>query len=101
MNASHEFIDPVLADLDAAADLGDLGTVELASPQHDLDGDGVLDTVTLSNDDALLVATDADLDGAIDHLTIVDRDGDFSAWEFRHFGGDEARWERTDHGKLD
>jgi len=51
-------------------------------------------------DDALVVATDTDGDGDADHVTIVDGDGDYSAWQFHRDADGRERWERTDSGTL-
>ena len=86
--------------IDADSDLAELGAVVMHGLEHDMDGDGILDTVSISSEDALLVVTDADLDGTVDHITVVEHDGDYAAWEFRHVGAEDVTWERTDHGKL-
>ncbi|MBJ8339277.1 hypothetical protein JGU71_10285 [Antrihabitans sp. YC3-6] len=99
MIASNEF--PGIPELtDASTPLENLGAVELDTPGHDIDADGTLDTETFRTDDAFVVATDTDLDGFADHLTIVDTDGDFAAWEFHHSEDGETHWKRTDNGKL-
>ena len=90
---------PGLSGLDADSQLGDLGPLPLDHPVQDIDGDGVADTVTRSTGSALTVATDADTDGFVDHLTIIDRAGGYASWEFHHTA-DGGRWERTDGGKL-
>ncbi|RVW01350.1 DUF6802 family protein [Rhodococcus xishaensis] len=76
------------------------GTVELAGPAYDIDGDGILDTRTYEVDDAMIVATDTDGDGDADHLTIVDSGGEYSAWEFHRDADGRERWERIDEGGL-
>ena len=86
--------------LGAGSDLTDLDRVEMPGFEHDTDNDGILDTMSLSSDDAIVVLTDTDLDGAADHLTVVEHDGDYAAWEFRHVEAQDVTWERTDHGKL-
>ncbi|BDC74387.1 DUF6802 family protein [Prescottella equi] len=72
----------------------------LTDAVFDIDDDGVLDTRTFEVDDALVVATDTDGDGDADHVTIVEGDGDFSAWEFHRDADGRERWERTDSGTL-
>lgn len=82
-------------------DLGaGVGAVPLPGLEFDIDGDGILDTRTFESGDALIVATDSDGDGDADHLTIVDGDGEYSAWEFHRDADGRERWERTDSGTL-
>ncbi len=100
MIASNESLLPHLPHIDASSSLAGLGPVELEHPTQDIDGDGTLDTTTTSSDDGVIVATDTDLDGYADHLTIVEGGGDFASWEFHHNLDGEPHWERTDHGKL-
>lgn len=90
---------PALDDLDAGTELGDLGPLPLDHPVQDIDGDGIADTITQSTGTGLVVATDADHDGFVDHLTLIDRAGDYAGWEFHHTA-DGGRWERTDEGRL-
>ncbi|MFE3188635.1 DUF6802 family protein [Nocardia sp. NPDC059240] len=89
-----------LPDFDAHSALDALGAVELAHPTQDLDGDGLLDTVTTGTDHAMQVWTDLDHDGYADHVTVVDTGGDYSAWEFHHNPDGTTAWVRTDEGHL-
>ncbi len=103
MIASNDFLSPHLPNIphiDASSSLDGLGPVELEHPTQDIDGDGTFDTTTTSTDDGVIVATDTDLDGYADHLTIVENGGEFASWEFHHNLDGEAHWERIDHGKL-
>ncbi|QBJ96068.1 hypothetical protein ERC79_08845 [Rhodococcus sp. ABRD24] len=76
------------------------GAVQLTELTHDIDGDGILDTLTVESDDAMIVATDMDGDGDADHLTIVHGHGGYSAWEFHRDDSGHERWERIDQGTL-
>lgn len=77
------------------------GAVSLTGAAFDIDGDGILDTQSFEVDDALVVATDTDADGDADHVTIVDGDGEYSAWEFHRDADGREHWELVDEGGLD
>lgn len=87
-------------DLDPEQFGTDSGAVYLTALAYDVDGDGVLDTQVFEVDDAIVVATDTDADGDTDHLTIVDGDGGYAAWEFHREPDGRERWERVDEGDL-
>ncbi|WP_040804631.1 DUF6802 family protein [Nocardia concava] len=89
-----------LPGFDAHSELGEMGTVELPHPTQDLDGDGLLDTVTTTTDHAMQVWTDLDHDGLADHVTVVDGGGDYTAWEFHHHPDGTTEWVRSDRGHL-
>jgi hypothetical protein len=100
MVTSDAFSLPELSGVDAASGLGDLGALDLRNPTVDLDGDGVLDTVTLTGADSLFVVTDTDLDGVADEVTAVDDTGEFASWRYE-VGADGADgWTETDHGRV-
>ncbi|MFC8047348.1 DUF6802 family protein [Nocardia sp. NPDC057353] len=97
---SPEFPGIDLPDVDAASPLHDLGEVGLAHPVQDIDGDGALDSITESDEHGMRVWTDTDRDGLADHLTVVEKDGDYAAWEFHHHPDGTSEWVRTDQGRL-
>ncbi|KZM69242.1 DUF6802 family protein [Nocardia terpenica] len=90
-----------LPEVDAHSDLGGLGSIELHHPTQDLTGDGIADTETVHGGHSMEVWTDTDHDGLADHVTIVDTDGDYAAWEFHHHPDGTTEWVRTDQGNLD
>ncbi|MCM6776156.1 hypothetical protein NDR87_19325 [Nocardia sp. CDC159] len=89
-----------LPDVDAHSDLGHLGSVELDNPTQDITGDGIADSVTVHGAHALEVWTDMDRDGTADHVSIVEEDGDYASWEFRHNPDGTTEWVRTDQGRI-
>lgn len=101
------FLIPEPSDLETA-DSGsaefDAGTVaalaDVTAFTHDIDRDGILDTRTFTVGEALVVATDLDVDGQVDHLTAFGRDGDYASWQFHREADGTERWERIDHGRL-
>ena len=95
----HELLGD-LGDVDAHSQLGGLGSLEIGTPTVDIDGDGTLDTSIQTGPNSLFVLTDTDHDGYADHLTVVDDDGDFSAWDYHHNPNGAAHWEQIDHGKV-
>ncbi|MFC4604114.1 DUF6802 family protein [Rhodococcus kronopolitis] len=78
----------------------DPGQWALHDPTVDLDGDGVLDTRGYADGDTVLVASDLDGNGYADHLTSVDGDGRYAAWQAQRSETGELRWERTEIGNL-
>jgi hypothetical protein len=74
--------------------------VELDHPTQDLSGHGHPDTETVHGSHAMEVWTDTHHDGHADHVTIMDNDGDYSAWEFHHNPDGTSEWVRTDHGHI-
>ncbi|MBA4857693.1 DUF6802 family protein [Nocardia farcinica] len=100
MVTSGEFGGLELPGIDTSSSLGGLGPVELEHPIQDIDGDGLLDTATTRGEDAMQVWTDFDHDGIADHVTVVENDGDYSAWEFHRHPDGTSEWVRTDQGKL-
>ncbi|MEU2122495.1 DUF6802 family protein [Nocardia niwae] len=89
-----------LPHVDAHAELGGLGAVELHHPTQDIDQDGLLDSATITGDDAVQVWTDIDHDGFADHVKVVEKDGDYTAWEFHRHPDGTSEWIRTDQGRL-
>ncbi|WP_068274650.1 DUF6802 family protein [Aldersonia kunmingensis] len=100
MVTSDAFSLTELSGIDATSELGDLGAVDLQHPTIDLDGDGVLDTATLSDGDSLLVVTDTDLDGLADELTAVDDDGVFASWRYEVGADGVDGWTEINHGRV-
>ena len=90
-----------LPDIDAHSSLGGLGAVELNSPSLDLDNDGVADSLSLSDPDSTSVWSDYDHDGFADHVTVVEEDGDYAAWEYHRHPDGTSEWRKTDQGNLD
>jgi arginine deiminase len=89
-----------MPNVDAHSDLGHLGSVEMHHPTQDLSGDGLPDTETVEGTHSMDVWTDMDHDGFADHLTVVDNDGDYSAWEFHHNSDGTTEWVRTEQGRI-
>lgn len=89
-----------LPDVDAHGDLSGLGEVELHHPTADMDADGVFDTETAYGSHSIDIWTDMDHDGVADHVTIVDVDGDYAAWEYHRQPDGSAGWMPTDRGHL-
>jgi hypothetical protein len=78
------------------------GMIDLSDPTVDMDGDGVLDTISLRHDDALVVITDSDLDGYADRLTWIDSEGAFESWKAAEgAGADIDQWELINRGRLE
>ncbi|MCP2289260.1 hypothetical protein SAMN04244553_4967 [Nocardia amikacinitolerans] len=100
MITSGEFPGMDLPDIDASTPLDGLGAVELNHPTQDINADGILDSVTTQGDDAMQVWTDYDHDGLADHVTVVEKDGDYAAWEFHRHPDGSSEWKRTDQGKI-
>ncbi|WP_062983039.1 DUF6802 family protein [Nocardia anaemiae] len=100
MITSGEFPGMDLPGIDASSALDGLGEVELHHPSQDIDGDGTLDTVTTTGPEAMQVWTDWDHDGIADQVTVVEKDGDYSAWEFHRHPDGTSEWVRTDQGKI-
>ncbi|WP_137723887.1 DUF6802 family protein [Prescottella subtropica] len=90
-----------LATLDPGTFDTDADAVRLTELQYDIDGDGILDTVTFEAGDTLVVATDVDGDGDADHVTMVGGAGGYAAWEFHRDADGGHRWEQVDDGRLD
>lgn len=86
--------------LDASSSLEGLGPVELTDPTQDIDGDGILDTITATGDGVTSVWTDTDLDGFADRASIVEGDGDYSAWEYHRNPDGTGEWRKTDQGTV-
>ncbi|MFE3545481.1 DUF6802 family protein [Nocardia sp. NPDC059177] len=89
-----------LPDIDAHSPLSELGAVELHSPAQDLDGDGIVDSYTDTTPDSTNVWSDYDHDGFADHVTVVEGDGDYAAWEYHRHPDGTSEWRRTDQGNL-
>lgn len=100
MNSANDFLSPDhLPHVDAHSSLDDLGPVELHHPTSSIGGDGHLDTQTAHHGDEIVIASDLDHDGDADHLKVIDRDGEYGAWEYRNDGAG-THWVRTENGKL-
>ncbi|MBW0271451.1 hypothetical protein ATM97_11875 [Nocardia sp. MH4] len=89
-----------LPDIDAHSPLGGLGPVELHTPSQDLDGDGVVDSLTDATPHDTTIWSDYDHDGFADHVTVVEADGDYAAWEYHRHPDGTSEWRRTDQGNL-
>lgn len=100
MATADSFMVGDLPDIDSEHFGLDSDAVTLTDPTHDIDGDGVLDTVTFQSGDALVVATDLDGDAVADNITMVHDDGEYEAWEFHRSEDGEPHWEQTDFGEL-
>ncbi|MFE3293272.1 DUF6802 family protein [Rhodococcus sp. NPDC059234] len=89
-----------------AHDLGDhpmgadVGEFAVHDPTVDLDGDGILESRSVAGEAGVAIASDLDGDGFADHVTTVERDGEYAAWEAHRDPDGALRWERTDHGRL-
>ncbi|MFC4377501.1 DUF6802 family protein [Nocardia halotolerans] len=90
-----------LPDIDAQSSLGGLGPVELQHPSQDLDGNGVVDSITDNDVDSTTIWSDYDADGLADHVTVIENDGDYAAWEYHRFPDGTSEWRRTDQGNLE
>lgn len=108
-----------LPGLDGAAPLVD-GYLDLSAPTIDIDGDGVLDTLSFHLDGRVVVVTDTNLDGLGDRVTWVDSEGAYECWQFveraeaqlegtqlegAHGDGGGpgpggVGWQRVDHGSV-
>lgn len=86
--------------LDGLGSVEGLGPVEMESPTHDLVVDGILDTFVTTDPDSMSVWTDTDLDGYADRLSVVENDGDYSAWEYHRNPDGTGEWRQTDQGKV-
>lgn len=89
-----------LPDVDANSDLGGIGAVELNHTNQDIDGDGVLDSDIFHSDDGMEVWSDMDHDGYAEHLSVVESDGDYAAWEFHHYPDGRTEWVQVDKGTM-
>ncbi|MFD4295243.1 DUF6802 family protein [Rhodococcus sp. NPDC058505] len=86
--------------LPVTVDAGPLGEFAVTDPTVDLNSDGVLDTATFVDSGGVTVASDLDGDGSADHLTRVEGDGDYAAWEPRRAADGTVHWSRIDAGRL-
>jgi hypothetical protein len=100
--ATDEFLSPdQLSQIDGHASLANLGQIELNHPTTSLGGDGRLDTEVEISGNEVITASDFAHDGYADELKIVDSDGDYSTWEYRHEADGSTQWVETEHGHLD
>jgi hypothetical protein len=83
---------------------------DLFGATTDLDGDGVAETVVVDSEswgvgdewgEGLVVATDSDLDGSCDRLSVFADDGRYGVWEYRRELEGSGRWSRLDTGNLE
>ncbi|MEV6273842.1 DUF6802 family protein [Nocardia sp. NPDC051832] len=95
-----EFSGLDLPTIDAHTSLDGLGAVELNNPTQDINGDGYFDSVTTTGEEAMQVWSDFDNDGIADHVKVVEKDGDYAAWEFHQHPDGTQEWVRTDEGTL-
>ncbi|MCA2210294.1 DUF6802 family protein [Nocardia rosealba] len=89
-----------LPDIDAHTPLDSLGPVELNSPSQDLDADGVADSLTHTDPNSTTIWSDYDEDGLADHVTVIEEDGDYAAWEYHRHPDGTSEWRKTDQGNL-
>lgn len=78
----------------------DSGAIPLTGLTHDIDGDGILDTVIFDSGHSVVIASDMDSDGSADHLTMIQGSGEYASWEFRRDSEGVVHWEQTDDGIL-
>lgn len=100
MPLSGEFSGIGMPGFEAASSMDDAGPVEMQTPTEDLVTDGILDTFVTTGPDSTSVWTDTDLDGYADQLSVVENDGDFSAWEYHRNPDGTGDWRQTDQGRL-
>jgi hypothetical protein len=100
MPTSAEFPGIGMPSFEASSSMEGLGPVEMESPTQDLVVDGVLDTFVTTGPEAMSVWTDTDLDGYADRLSVVENDGDYSAWEYHRNPDGSGEWRQTDQGKV-
>ncbi|MFD4366741.1 DUF6802 family protein [Rhodococcus sp. NPDC058521] len=100
MATADSFMMNDLPDIDPEHFGHDSDAVALTDPTLDIDGDGILDSVSFQSGDAMIVATDMDGDGTADNVTMVHEDGEYEAWEFHRGEDGQPHWEQTDQGAL-
>lgn len=100
MPTSGEFPGLGIPSFDASSSMDGLGPVEMETPTQDFDSDGILDTFTTTGPDSTNVWTDIDGDGFADQVSVVENDGDFSAWEYHRNPDGSGEWRQTDQGKI-
>ncbi|MFD3705098.1 DUF6802 family protein [Nocardia sp. NPDC058658] len=52
-------------------------------------------------DDKTSIWSDYDHDGLADHVTVVEEDGDYAAWEYHRHPDGTSEWRKTDQGNLE
>lgn len=110
--------DPAPARLDANFDPASAAAwADGADATVDLDSDGVEETVVFDTSvfetgvfgggvgagpdvEALVVASDTDLDGYTDRLSAVADDGEYGVWEFHRDVEGTPQWTRIDEGSV-
>ncbi|WP_328393615.1 DUF6802 family protein [Nocardia sp. NBC_00416] len=100
MPTSGEFPGIGMPGFEASSSLDGMGPVEMESPTQDLVVDGILDTFVTTGPDSTSVWTDTDLDGYADRLSVVENDGDYTAWEYHRNPDGTGDWRQTDQGKV-
>ncbi|MFE5644820.1 DUF6802 family protein [Rhodococcus sp. NPDC056516] len=79
---------------------GPVDAGEMNFDAFDLDGDGTVDSRVVHSDDAVVIVSDFDRDGSADRLTMIESDGDYSAWECRRDDAGSLVWQKIDAGAL-
>lgn len=79
---------------------GPVDAGDLNFDAFDLDGDGTVDSRVVHTDDAVVIVSDFDRDGSADRLTMIESDGDYSAWECRRDDEGALVWQKIDAGAL-
>lgn len=100
MPTSGEFPGIGTPSFEASSSMDGLGPVEMETPTQDLVVDGILDTFVTTGPESMSVWTDTDLDGYADRLSVVEHDGDYSAWEYHRNPDGTGEWRQTDQGKV-
>ncbi|QIP38404.1 hypothetical protein G9444_1160 [Rhodococcus erythropolis] len=65
-----------------------------------MDGDGTVDSRVVHSDDDVVIVSDFDRDGSADRLTMIESDGDYSAWECSRDDEGALVWQKIDAGAL-
>ena len=72
------------------------------APDHDLDGDGLADTIVLDSPaGGMAMMSDLDGDGYADHITTIDDDGSCESWVLMSGdSGTDSHWHMIDSDHL-
>jgi len=79
---------------------GPVDAGDLNFDAFDLDGDGTVDSRVVHTDDDVVIVSDFDRDGSADRLTMIESDGDYSAWECSRDDEGALVWQKIDAGAL-